>query len=275
MHYIPADSDGQERNLRRDIIDALHGPPHVGHPGRPKTVELVTRTWWWPGLHEDVKDFVAYCDSCQKVKASTQLPAGLLQPLEVPRRKWQSMSMDLITGLPRTRAGHDAIWVAVDRLSKCAHFAATTTNADAKDIAELLRTRVYVNHGSPLEIVSDRDPRFTAKFSQALFELTGCRSALSTAFHPQTDGQTERVNRILEDYLRHYVGPRQTDWDKHLPEAEFAYNNSWQASINTTPFRLTYGQDPIIPFQKILDTNIPSADAFARQQQQQHPYIGR
>jgi hypothetical protein len=80
------------------------------------------------------------------------------------------------------------------------------------------------------------------KFSQALFELTGCRSALSTAFHPQTDGQTERVNRILEDYLRHYVGPRKTDWDKHLPEAEFAYNNSWQASINTTPFRLTYGQ---------------------------------
>jgi hypothetical protein len=113
--------------------------------------------------------------------------------------------------------------------------------------------------------VSDRDPRFTAKFSQALFKLTGCRSALSTAFHPQTDGQTERVNRILEDYLRHYVGPRQTDWDTHLPEAEFAYNNSWQASINTTPFRLTYGQDPIIPFQQILDTDIPSADAFARQ----------
>ena len=263
MHHI--DSDGVEGNLRRDIIDALHGPPHVGHPGRTKTVELVTRSWWWPGLYEDVKDFVAFCDSCQKVKPSTQVPAGLLQPLEIPKRKWQSISMDLITGLPRTRAGFDAIWVVVDRLSKCAHFATTTTNADAQDIAELLRTRVYMNHGAPIEIVSDRDPRFTAKFSQALFKLTGCRSALSTAFHPQTDGQTERVNRILEDYLRHYVGPRQTDWDTHLPEAEFAYNNSWQASINTTPFRLTYGQDPIIPFQKIVDTNIPSADAFARQ----------
>ncbi len=173
--------------------------------------------------------------------------------------------MDLITGLPKTRTGHDAIWVVVDRLSKCAHFAATTTNADAEDIAELLRTRVYMNHGSPLEIVSDKDPHLTSKFTQALFRLTGCRSAFSTAFHPQTDGQTERVNRILEDYFRHYVGPRQVDCNKHLPEAEFACNNSWQASINTTPFCLTYGQDPVIPFQSIMDTKIPSADVFAQQ----------
>jgi hypothetical protein len=266
MHHLH--EDGTERNLRRDVLEALHGPVYIGHPGRTKTLQLVAKTWWWPGLYEHVKDFVAFCDSCQKVKASTQLPAGLLQPLEIPRRKWQSISMDLITGLPKTKTGFDAIWVVVDRLSKCAHFAATTTNADAEDIAELLRTRVYMNHGSPLEIVSDRDPRFTSKFSQALFRLTGCRSALSTAFHPQSDGQTERVNRILEDYLRHYVGPRQTDWDKHLPEAEFAYNNSWQASINTTPFRLTYGQDPIIPFQNIMDTDIPSADVFARRMRQ-------
>jgi hypothetical protein len=262
MHYV--NKKGEELNLRRDVLDALHGPRHIGHPGRTKTVDLVSRSWWWPGLYEDVREFVAFCDSCQKVKASTQMPAGLLQPLEIPRRKWQSISMDLITGLPKTKSGFDAIWVVVDRLSKCAHFAATTTNADAEDIAELLRTRVYMHHGSPLEIVSDRDPRFTSKFSQAMYKLTGCRAAFSTAYHPQSDGQTERVNRILEDYLRHYVGPRQTDWDTHLPEAEFAYNNAWQASINTTPFRLTYGQDPIIPFQQVLNTNIPTADVFAR-----------
>jgi hypothetical protein len=262
MHHVL--KDGEERNLRRDVLESMHGPAYIGHPGRTKTLELVSRTWWWPGLYEDVKDFVAVCDSCQKVKASTQMPAGLLQPLEIPRRKWQSISMDLITGLPKTKSKFDAIWVVVDRLSKCAHFAPTTTNADAEDIAELLRTRVYMNHGSPLEIVSDRDPRFTSKFTQAMFKLTGCRSAFSTAYHPQSDGQTERVNRILEDYLRHYVGPKQTDWDKHLPEAEFAYNNTWQASINTTPFRLTYGQDPIIPFQQIMDTNVPTADVFAR-----------
>ena len=140
--------------------------------------------------------------------------------------------------------GNDAIWVVVDRLSMCAHFAATTMNADAYTVAQLLRTRVWMYHRYPEEIISDRDPRFVSKFMKALHELTGCRPALSTAFHPQTDGQTERTNRILGDYLKHYVADHGRDWDSYLPEAEFAYNNSWQTSINTTPFRLTYGQDP-------------------------------
>jgi len=182
--------------------------------------------------------------------------------------------MDLITGLPKTKSGHDAIWVVVDRLSKCAHFAATWTEADAVDIANLLRTRVFTLHGFPMEIVSDRDPRWVNKFCAELFKLTGCRNALSTAFHPQTDGQTDRVNRILEDYLRHYVTGRHTDWDVHLCEAEFVYNNTYQASINSTPFRLTFGQDPRIPFQEVLpsrmtvrflgDDYVPAAQEFVR-----------
>jgi hypothetical protein len=275
--YVPShavDSDGVEYNLRREVLENLHGPPVVGHRGRDRTIELVARSWWWPGMNEDVADFVAHCDSCQRVKASTQLPAGLLHPLEIPARKWQSMSMDLITGLPKSRGGFDAIWVAVDRLSKCAHFAATTTEADAVAIAKLMRERVFTLHGFPAEIVSDRDPRWTGKFSRELFKLTGCRSALSTAFHPQTDGQTERLNRILEDYLRHYVTGRYVDWDHHLCEAEFAYNNTWQVSINATPFQLTFGQDPRIPFQEVLPTRmtvklqdqdyVPAAAEFVR-----------
>ena len=165
--YVPAhhvDQDGEEYNLRREVLENLHGPPVVGHPGRDRTLELVSRSWWWPGITEDVKDFVAQCDSCQRVKASSQLPAGLLHPLEIPARKWQSISMDLITGLPKTKSGYDAIWVVVDRLSKCAHFAATWTEADAIDIANLLRTRVFTLHGFPNEIVSDRDPRWVNKF---------------------------------------------------------------------------------------------------------------
>jgi hypothetical protein len=114
--------------------------------------------------------------------------------------------MDLITGLPKTKSGYNAIWVGVDRLSKFAHFAPTSQEADAADIAQLLRTRVFTLHGFPREIVSDRDPRWVGKVCQELFRLTGCRSALSTAFHPQSDGQTARITRILEDYLRHYVG---------------------------------------------------------------------
>jgi hypothetical protein len=204
LHYVTM--DGVERNLRREILENLHGPPIVGHPGRDRTMELVARSWWWPGVHADVVDFVAHCDSCQRVKPFSGLPVGLLHPLKVPSRKWESMSMDLITGLPKTKSGYNAIWVGVDRLSKFAHFAPTTQEADAADIAQLLRTRVFTLHGFPREIVSDRDPRWAGKFCQELFKLTGCRSALSTAFHPQSDGQTERINRILEDYLRHYVG---------------------------------------------------------------------
>lgn len=253
-HYVSV--DGAERNLRREILENLHGPPIVGHQGRDRTIELVARSWWWPGVNADVTDYVAHCDSCQRVKPFSGLPVGLLHPLEIPSRKWESMSMDLITGLPKTKSGYNAIWVGVDRLSKFAHFAPTSQEADAADIAQLLRTRVFTLHGFPREIVSDRDPRWVGKFCQELFRLTGCRSALSTAFHPQSDGQTERINRILEDYLRHYVGGRQTDWDKHLCEAEFAYNNTYNQSINTTPFRLTFGQDPVIPFQEIYDAPV-------------------
>ena len=272
--YVPShhmSSDGVERNLRREILENLHGPPIVGHPGRDRTLELVQRSWWWPGMASDVADFVAQCDSCQRVKAPAHLPVGLLHPLEIPDRKWQSMSMDLITGLPRTKEGYDAIWVAVDRLSKYAHFAPTTTDASAEVIAQLLRTRVFTLHGFPTHIVSDRDPRWVGRFCQELFRLTGCRSALSTAFHPQTDGQTERINRILEDYLRHYVTGRHNDWDKHLCEAEFSYNNTFQQSINTTPFRLTFGQDPTIPFQEVYEgvtssvrEYVPAAAEFVR-----------
>ena len=253
-HYV--DEAGNERNLRREVLENLHGPPVVGHPGRDRTLELVSRSWWWPGVVADVADYVAHCDSCQRVKTSNRLPVGLLHPLEIPSLKWQSMSMDLITGLPKAREGFDAIWVAVDRLSKYAHFAPTTSEASAEDIAQLLRVHVFTLHGFPQEIVADRDPRWVSRFCKELFRLTGTRAALSTAFHPQTDGQTERVNRILEDYLRHYVTGRHTDWNRHLCEAEFCYNNTFQQSINTTPFRLTYGHDPNIPFQEVFKGRI-------------------
>jgi transposase InsO family protein len=270
--YVPAIGERQEGgelvgyNMRKEILENCHDLPHVGHPGITKTYEMVCREWWWPGIYEDVKAYVEYCDSCQRVKARNQLPAGLLHPLQIPLRKWQSISMDFITGLPKTPNGHDAIWVVVDRLSKCAHFAPTTVNATAETVAQLLRTRVWMYHGYPEEIVSDRDPRFVNKFMEALYKLTGCRPALSTSYHPQSDGQTERVNRILEDYLKHYVREHEKDWESHLPEAEFAYNNGYQHSINTTPFRLTYGQDPNVPFANghLASTGIKSADEFVR-----------
>jgi hypothetical protein len=273
--YVPAfyevrDKEGPvARNLRQDILKALHEPPSVGHPGFAKMYDLVKRDWWWPGMADDVRDYVKYCDSCQRVKASNQLPAGLLHPLQIPTRKWQSISMDFITGLPKSKHGHNAIWVVVDRLSKCAHFAPTTTNADAYEVAVLMRDKVWKYHGFPEAIVSDRDPRFVNNFMNTLLSLTGCKPARTTAYHPQSDGQTKRVNRILEDFLKHYVKDNLKEWEDYLSVAEFAYNNSWQASLNSTPFRLTYGQDPNIPFAvgHMEGTKVDRADLVMRKMQ--------
>jgi hypothetical protein len=273
-YEVPGGEGMVTRNLRQEVLQSLHGPPYVGHPGVAKMLEMVQREWWWPGITTDVKAFVKYCDSCQRVKASNMLPAGLLHPLQIPERKWQSIGMDLITKLPRSANGNDCIWVVIDRLSKCAHFWPTKSTADSYDIALLLKDKVWRYHGFPEEIVSDRDPRFVSKMMDILLSLTGCKPARSTAYHPQTDGQTERTNRILKDYLKHYCYAKGAgEWEEHLAEAEFAYNNSWQASINTTPFRLTYGCDPNIPFAMghmggVQGRSEMKADVFMRKMQE-------
>ena len=154
--------------------------------------------------------------------------------------------MDFITGLPKSKDGHDAILV-VDRLSKWAYFIPTVTTADAKDTARLFHDHVFARHGMPKRLVSDRDSRFTSHFWRALFDAMGTTLGMSTAYHPQTDGQTERVNRVLEEALRAYVGALQTDWDRHLPSLQFAYNTAKHSSTGESPFYLNYGRHPIIP----------------------------
>ena len=143
--------------------------------------------------------------------------------------------MDFIVQLPLTKQGHDAIVVFVDRLTKRAHFQAMHTSATAPEVAKIFFSVVFKNHGLPRVIISDRDAKFTSHFWQALFKQLGTKTAMSTAFHPQTDGQTERLNRTLEEMLRAYVTYKQDQWDEYLPAAEFAYNNSKQASTGFTP----------------------------------------
>jgi len=155
----------------------------------------------------------------------------------------------------------------VDRLSKYAHFIPTTDQLSAEGLADVFVDRVFKLHGMPKEVLTDRGTVFTSAFTKALFKILGTRSVFSTAYHPQTDGQTERVNRIVEDMLRHYVSPTQHDWDVHVPAAQFAYNNAYQESVRTTPFRLVYGEDPIEPFAVISGTTFPSANRFARKLQ--------
>ena len=163
-------------------------------------------------------------------------------PLSIPVWKWDKLGMDFITGLPRTRSGYDSIWVVVDRLTKVAHFIPVKTTYTSAKLAKIYMTRIVCLHGVPRTIVSDRGTQFTSKFWNQLHETLGTRLELSTAFHPQTDGQTERVNQILEDMLRDCALDYGSSWDDNLPYAEFSYNNSYQASLKMAPFEALYGR---------------------------------
>ena len=197
----------------------------MGHPGQDKTVQLVRRTFWWPHLHRDVHKYVQQCFECQAIKAERSKTPGLLQPLQIPESNWQSVSMDFIVGLPRTQHQKDTILVVVDRLSKMAHFIPTKETVEAPQIADLCIQNIYRLHGMPSSIVSDRDVRFTDHFWRQILAKLHVSLNMSSGDHPQTDGQTERVNQILEDMLRAYVSDKQSDWDTYLPLLEFAYNN--------------------------------------------------
>ena len=175
----------------------------------------------------NIAGFVARCDTYQRVKTEHQRPARLLQPLQIPTWKWDEIGMDFIVGLPRTQKGNDSIWVIVDRLTKVAHFIPVKTNYGGDKLAGLYIDNILRLHGMPSRIVSDRGPKFTSRFWKSLHTTLGTKLDFSSAYHPQTDGQTERVNQILEDLLRACVITYRKDWEKILPYLEFSYNNNF------------------------------------------------
>ena len=245
--YLPDD-----RALRTRILQECHDAPTGGHLGKDKTIDQVKRRFYWPKMDAEIQEYVTGCDACQRNKPSHQAKIGLLQPLPIPDRPWQQVSMDLITQLPRSRQGNDAIVVFVDKLTKMVHYVATTTNVSAPQLSQLFLREVCRLHGVPESILSDRDPRFTAHFWRALWDQLGTKLTMSTAYHPQTDGQTERANQTLEVMLRSYVNWRQTDWDEHLATLEMAVNNAKQASTGFSPFYLNYGQEVQLPLDAAL-----------------------
>jgi hypothetical protein len=159
-------------------------------------------TYWWYGMKRDVAEYVALCDTCQRVKAEHQRPAGLLQPLQVPEWKWEEIAMNFIVCWLRTQSGYDSIWVVVDRLTKVAHFIPVKTTYSGPQLIELYMSRIVCLHGVLKKIVSDRGTQFTLMFWERLHETLDTQLRFSSAYHPQIDGQTERVNQILEDMLR-------------------------------------------------------------------------
>ena len=250
--------------LKKGILYELHDAPYSGHPGRDHTIEAVQRLYWWPGMVKYIKAYVASCPLCQRNKGTNQAPAGLLMPLPIPDQPWDSVSMDFIQELPKTLSGFDTVLVVVCRLTKMVHIIPTTAKCGALGLAKLYRDHIWKIHGVPKDIVSDRGKEFHNRFMSELYRLIGTQQKLSTAYHPQTDGNTERVNRVIEDMLRNYVGGRQDDWDEHLAAAEFAINNAYHDSIGTTPFRLWTGRDPNLP-ATIRQGHLIKAQDFADQ----------
>jgi hypothetical protein len=193
-------------------------------------------------MKRDIAKYAALCDTCQRVKAEHQRPTRLLQPLQVPEWKWEEITMDFIMGLPRTHSGNDSIWVIMDRLTKVAHFIPVKTTYSGPQLAQLYMSRIVCLHGVPKKIVSDRGTQFTSKFWERLHETFDTQLCFSSAYHPQTDGQTERVNQILEDMLRVCALQYERSWDKSLPYAKFSYNNSYQESLKMASFEVLYGR---------------------------------
>ncbi|KAL0546247.1 hypothetical protein IC582_016153 [Cucumis melo] len=234
---VPSDSA-----VKTELLSEAHSSPFSMHPGSTKMYQDLKRVYWWRNMKREVAEFVSKCLVCQQVKAPRQKPAGLLQPLSIPEWKWENVSMDFITGLPRTLRGFTVIWVVVDRLTKSAHFVPGKSTYTASKWAQLYMSEIVRLHGVPVSIVSDRDARFTSKFWKGLQTAMGTRLDFSTAFHPQTDGQTERLNQVLEDMLRACALEFPGSWDSHLHLMEFAYNNSYQATIGMAPFEALYGK---------------------------------
>ena len=232
----------KDEELRVEIIQLHHDVLVAEHGGRWKTVELVTINYWWPGVMRDVGKYVEGCDLCQRIKNRTEELTGKLKLSEVPKKPWSHLTVDFITKLPVV-AGKDAVLVVCDRLSKMTHFIATTEGTTAEGLARLFWDNIWKLHGLPESIVSDRGPQFAAELTKELNWMLGIQTKLSTAFHPQTDGQTERMNQELEQYLRFFVEHKQKDWPEWLAAAEFAVNNKVHTATKVSPFMANYGRE--------------------------------
>ena len=255
-----------QKALTQELLYLYHDDQLAGHWGIDKTKELLERKFYWPGLARDVREYVTTCSTCQNIASPRHKPYGKLEPLPVPCGPWQEVSLDFITQLPSSYIGakaYDAILVVVDRYTKMAQFIPTTTDIAAPEFAALFHQNIELKYGSPKGIVSDRDTRITSKFWAEVCVYSLIKRRISTAFHPQTDGQTEILNRILENYLRAYTSLEQMNWAKLLPSAEFAYNNSRSSSTKITPFMALYGYNPELRID-VVDTVTPGETPAAR-----------
>ena len=241
--YVP---DGKD--LRQHIVSQHHDTWVAGHASRWKTLELVAWNYWWPQMSRYIGQYVKTCDLCLRTKAQRHPPVGELVPLPIPEFRWDTISVDFIVELPESH-GYDVVMNVVDSVSKVSHFIPTHTTITALGAAHLFLAHVWKHHRLLKQVVLDQGPQFVAELTWELYRLLGIKLAATTAYHPQGDGQTERVNQELEQYLRLFVNKRQDDWDELLPLAEFQYNNDVHSATQQTPFMLDSRRHPQMGFE--------------------------
>ncbi|GKD44192.1 putative reverse transcriptase domain-containing protein [Tanacetum coccineum] len=229
-------------DLRTVIMHESHKSKYSIHPGSDKMYQDMKKLYWWPNMKADIATYVSKCLTCARVKAEHQRPSGLLVQPEIPQWKWDNITMDFVTKLPKSSQGYDTIWVIVDRLTKSAIFVPMRETDPMEKLARMYLKEVVTRHGIPVSIICDRDPRFASNFWRSLQKALGTNLDMSIAYHPQTDGQSERTIQTLEDMLHACVIDFGNGWVKHLPLVDFSYNNSYHASIKAAPFEALNGR---------------------------------
>jgi len=263
--YIPEDEA-----LQTERAPGCHNALVAGHFGQEKTIEIGTRDFYWKRLADWIRDYdVRSCDECQHSKSPRHAKSGLLQLLEVPDAAWSSISTDFITQRPELH-GKTQIIVVVDRFTKMAHYIGLHENATAKDVGDTFLQEVWKVDRLPTEIISDMDAKFSGEFWESLCKMLGVKRRMSKAYHPQTDGQMERTNQVLEGYLRTFVNYNQNNWYQLLPLAEHAYNNSATNAHKMTPFFANYGFHPKTESMKDTEAHNPGATLYAHWMQDIH-----
>ncbi|GJR45341.1 putative reverse transcriptase domain-containing protein [Tanacetum coccineum] len=222
-------------NLISVIMHESHKSKYSIHPGSEKMYQDMKKLYWWPNMKADIATYVSKCLTCAKVKAEHQRPSGLLVQPAIPEWKWDNITMDFITKLPKSSQGFDTIWVIVDRLTKSAHFLPIRENDPLEKLARLYLNMIVARHGISVSIICDWDGRFTSNFWRSFQKALGTDLSMSTAYHPKTDGQSERTIQTLEDMLRACVIDFGKGWVKHLPLAEFSDISQLSASYNAAP----------------------------------------
>jgi hypothetical protein len=228
-----------------------------------RTQELIERNYWWPTINRDVREYVSGCETCQRTKANRHKQRAPLIPHDIPGRLWEVVSWDLIGPLSPSR-GYDAIVVIVDKMGKRSILEPANVELTTEGAARIMLNRVFRNHGLPNQVISDRGPQFVSGFMRELYRLLGIEGKASTAWHPQTDGQTERMNQEIKQYLRVFVNHHQDDWADWLAIGEFALNDRVSSATGFSPFYLESGQHPWKGIEPLGESRNPNVNEFVR-----------